>query len=672
MAGTFHSSSRKSRASRRKALPSGSRLVIIGNGMVGTRFCEYLIEEKLNRKVEVIIIGEEEQPAYNRVNLSCFVKHRSPEKLQLRARSWYEEHGISLSTGVRVSSIARKSKKLELSDGETISYDYLVIATGSRPFIPPIPGADSPQVFPYRTIADLENIIAAAQGKKSAAIVGGGLLGLEAAQALQSLGLETSVIERANFLMPQQLNEAGSQRLLERVEQEGIKSHLGTQKTVIAHHQDHLELTLDDSERIKVDLVIISAGITPNSELAEGSGLATGVRGGIVVDDDLQTDDPHISAIGECALLGGRIYGLVAPGYVMAHHLAKRLAGYRTKSLLDLDCSTRLKMLGVEVTTIGEPLQEGRQIEHESPEGYRLLTFGKKRRLIGALGVGPWVESGQVQSTFSAGEKISPAQEESFLTTGRLYPHQEVQDPSTWPESRIVCNCVSVTKGQLVAALEANQCDPHRVCQATGASSVCGSCLPLVQQLCGSPLTGGRKRFAVPALLITSILALAVVLYSIIFPGAPVADSVQSIWYQISQLWRDNFIKQISGYSLLGIFLIGLLISLRKRFAWFTWGNFTTWRFFHAAFGLTALAALWAHTGFHFGANLNFWLMFTFVVLNLLGALAGIVTAIEARGTTPAAIKARRLRPILTWAHLIFFWPLPVLLTFHILSVYLY
>ena len=344
-----------------------------------------------------------------------------------------------------------------------------------------------------------------------------------------------------------------------------------------------------------------------------------------MVNDHLETEDPHISAIGECALLHGRTYGLVAPGYTMAKHLAARLAGKKLRPLPPLDMSTRLKMLGVDVTTIGEPLQEGRRLEFIQDRTYRMLTIGPKRSILGALAIGPWTENGQVQSSYLNKLKISRKQETQFLETGKLYQDQPVEDLSSWPSNRVVCNCLGITKGQISARLLSCQKDPEKIASSTGASTVCGSCRPLVENLCGTSSTVRKPRFAIAALLGTSFLALLATLYSILFPGAPMANSVQSTWYEVNQLWRDNFIKQITGYSLVGIFLIGLIISLRKRFKWFTWGKFTTWRFFHAAFGLISLGALWTHTGFHFGANLNFWLMAVFVLLNLLGAVVGIV-----------------------------------------------
>ena len=672
MSGTFHGLVRKARTGKRKALPQDSRLVIVGNGMVGAKLCENLVEAGLHERLEITVIGEEPHPAYNRVKLSTYVEHRSHENLEILSRDWYETHQITLLTGTRVEAIDRGLKSLKLSSSSRLTYDYLVLATGSRPFIPPIPGAESDLVFPYRNIADLDRIIAAADGKICATVIGGGLLGLEAAQALQSLELKTSVIERANFLMPQQLNEQCATILQDRVSAMGIDLHLGVQDTSILEKDRQLTLSLSGDPKLPADLVVVSAGIIPNSELAEEAGLVTGVRGGIVVDDNLETEDPCIFALGECALLHGRIYGLVAPGYTMAAHLTARFQGKKVKSLAPLDLSTRLKMLGVDVTSIGEALQEGRQLEYLQSGSYRMMILGRKRVLTGALAIGDWPENSQVHSLYSQGAKITRKQEDTFLATGELFPDQQQESPALWPASRIVCNCVSVTKGEITGCMASCQNNPDKISQATGASSVCGSCRPLVEQLCGAPVSAPKRTFAVPALLGTSLIAFALTLYAIIFPGAPISDSVESTWYKVEQLWRNNLFKQITGYSLAGIFLIGLIISLRKRLSWFKWGRFTTWRFFHAAFGLTALCALWAHTGFHFGSNLNFWLMLVFVLLNLLGALAGIVTAIETKGNSTAASIARRMRRPLTWTHLILFWPLPVLLTFHILSVYLY
>ena len=669
MAGTFHSLIRSRRPSRRKPAPDGSALVVVGNGMIGARFLEELVKLKLHQNYQITVVGAEPYPAYNRVKLSSYVSHRSTRNLELLPRRWYEENGITLLTGTKAESINRVEKAVHLSNGGVLSYHHLVLATGSRPFVPPVPGADLEGVFLYRTIADLEAIISSAEGARTATVIGGGLLGIEAAQALQSLQLQTSIIERADFLMPQQLTREAGDRLRAEVEAQGLMVYPGIQKTVITSGEASLSLSLDEGRTLSADLVVISAGISPESTVAEEAGLSVGVRGGVVVDDHLETEDPSIFAIGECALLHGRTYGLAAPGYQMASHLARRLAGQKLRPLPEMDLSTRLKMLGVEVVTLGLPLEEGRRLEYHAGQHYRTLNIGPKGQLLGALALGPWSESSRVQEACQNREKISERQERDFLSGGPLYPGAAAQDPSTWPEQRIICNCTSARKGQILACMEACGHNPDLVAARTGASTVCGSCRPLLESLCGTTPTAPPRRRAATALQVVSILALCLTGYAIAAPPAPMADSVESFWYRVDQLWRDNLIKQITGYSLTAIFVIGLLISLRKRLPWFRWGHFARWRFFHSAFGLTSLAALWAHTGFHFGSNLNWWLMFVFVLLNLLGAVAGIVTAIEAR---TLSASARRLRPILTWAHLLLFWPLPVLLTFHILSVYLY
>lgn len=644
--------------------------MVVGNGMVSAKLCEELVALQLHEKLDISVYGEEPFTAYNRVRLSDYVTTRSHTALELLSSNWYHDHNIKLHTGTSVTKVSREEQIITLSSGEEASYDLLVFATGSRPLVPPIRGSDHPSVFCYRTISDLEEIITKTEGESSAVIIGGGLLGIEAAQAIQKLGLKATIIERANFLMPQQLTQEAGTLLKREITQQKIAVHTGIQNTEIHHQPGSLQLALDQEIELQADLVLISAGIQPNSELAEEANLPVGVRGGIVVNDDLETEDPSIFALGECALLHGRTYGLVAPGNLMARHLALRLAGKKIYSLAPLDTSTRLKMLGVDVITIGEPLQEGRRLEFISDDCYRSLNIGPKKRLIGALAVGNWHESGRLQQLIAGQKSISAKQEKYFLQEGLLFPGQEISDPTKWPKTQIVCNCTTTNKETILACMTACQNDPDRICSATGAGSVCGSCRPLVEQLCGlTPQSTTQNKVGVIGLLAASIIALALTAYTIIGPPATMADSVESFSYKIDQLWRDNLIKQISGYSLTAIFTIGLLISLRKRLPWFTWGKFANWRFFHALFGLISLAALWAHTGFHFGANLNWWLMFVFVALNLLGAIAGIVAAIEAKGTSETM---RRLRPILTKAHLILFWPLPILLTFHILSVYLY
>lgn len=638
--------------------------------MVGAKLCEYLTASKLSSLLDITIIGKEPLPAYDRINLSSFVEHRSADQLIIKDESWYRENNLTLLTGTEVTEVEPKLQCLTLSDGQKLNYDFLVFATGSRPFVPPIPGSDDERVLLYRSIDDLEKIIAQAEGKSKAAVIGGGLLGLEAAQAVQKLGLQAAVIERASFLMPRQLNAPASQLLQKSIEAQDIQLFLGQESTTVVPTDNGLTLQFPEDQSYHCDLVVISAGITPNSELAKDAGLEVGLRGGIVVDQHFETSAENVFAIGECALLDGNIYGLAAPGYSMARHLVARLEGQKIKPFPEPDLSTRLKMLGTDVITIGDPLEEGRRLEFSTEDRYRMLILGPKGELRGGLGVGEWPEGGKVQSLYAEGQLIQKKEQESFLEEGILHPGNEITPIAQWPEERIVCNCMGVTKGQLVSCLAKCQNKPALLAAETSASTVCGSCEPLLEELCGATTTS--KPRGARALLVCSTIALLAVLLAIFLPPPAMADSVESWRYRIDQFWRDNVIKQITGYSLMAIFLIGLLLSLRKRFKWFRFGHFAYWRVFHTAFGVVALIALFIHTGFRFGHNLNFWLMFTFVALNLLGAFAGILAAIESKGTTKAALTARRFRPALTYAHLVLFWPLPVLLTFHILSVYLY
>ena len=642
--------------------------------MVCAKLCQLLVERKLNHHYKVFVIGAEETPAYDRIRLSSYVDHRQREALVLRHEDWYSENGIELVVGAEVTSVDRENKVVGTGDGVEFDYDLLVFATGSRPSVPPIEGAGLANVFVYRTFGDLDRIIAAADGKQAGVVIGGGLLGLEAAQAVQKLGMRVSLVERSNYLMPQQINQEASRLLEKSVAEMAIEVHLGIRSTIIREQAGRLGVELDsggEKHVVETDLVVFSAGVTPNSELAAGCGLATGLKGGIIVGEHLETSDPDVFAIGECALIGGRSYGLAVPGYAMARHLADRLQGEKVMPFGEPDVSTRLKMLGADVTIVGTPLEEGRRLEFSDQDHYRLVVLGPGGELRGALGVGEWPDSGKVQSIFARGGRVREREQRYFLEEGVLAPGGESLSLSEWPDDRIVCNCTSMSKGALSACLDSCHRDPDLLAAESQASTVCGSCRPLIEELCGLP-AGAEAPVARRRMLLASAVAAFLVLLAIFAPPFGMAESVDSWRYRVDGLWRDRILKQVTGYSLLGVFSIGLLISLRKRFSWFRFGHFAKWRFFHATFGIVALVVLFAHTGFRFGHNLNFWLMFSFVGLNLLGAIAGIVAAVEAGGRSGLAQRARRVRPVLTYAHLLLFWPLPVLLIFHILSVYLY
>ena len=302
------------------------KIVIIGNGMVGYKFCEKLIAHSNANHFELIVFGEETRPAYDRVHLSEYFAGKSAEDLSMAPADWYRANNITLHLGDPVIKIDPASKTVLSHLGVVESYNYLILATGSSAFVPPIPGVDKDGVFIYRTIEDLELMTSYAKKAKKGAVIGGGLLGLEAAKAMLDLGItDTTVIEFAPRLMPRQIDEAGSNTLKNKLESLGLKIRTNTNTSEITGEECINGMSFTDNSHIAVDMLVISAGIKPRDELAKQAGLTVGPRGGIVVNEKLQTSDPHIFAIGECALHNNMIYGLVAPGYEMADIVATNL-----------------------------------------------------------------------------------------------------------------------------------------------------------------------------------------------------------------------------------------------------------------------------------------------------------------------------------------------------------
>lgn len=279
------------------------KIVVVGNGMVGYKFCEKLIAKNAAKQFEIVVFGEEIRPAYDRVHLSEFFSGKSAEDLSLASTDWYISNNITLHLSDPVKSIDRFNKTIQSHSGISESYDYLILATGSSAFVPPIPGVEKEGVFIYRTIEDLELMTGWAKKSKKGAVIGGGLLGLEAAKAMLDLGVtDTQVIEFAPQLMPRQIDDAGSKLLQSKLESLDLAIHTSKNTSAIIGDKSISGMTFSDDTSIYVDMLVISAGIKPRDELAILCGLETGVRGGITVNEKMQTSDPHIFAIGECAL----------------------------------------------------------------------------------------------------------------------------------------------------------------------------------------------------------------------------------------------------------------------------------------------------------------------------------------------------------------------------------
>jgi len=463
------------------------RIVVIGNGMVGYKFCERLIEKDSEKIYQIVTFCEEPRPAYDRVHLSEYFSGKTAEDLSMSKLTWYEDNGIELHLNEKAVEIKRDEKIVISSTGREVAYDKLVFATGSEPFVPPVPGIDKENVCVYRTIEDLEDIKASAAKSKSCAVIGGGLLGLEAAKAAQDLGLQTHVVEFAPRLMPRQLDEAGGTLLKDIIEDRDIKVHLSKATKNIAGDGKVEKMEFADESELDVDMIIVSAGIRPRDELAKESGLEVGERGGILVDSYLLTSDPNIFAIGECALYNNMIYGLVAPGYQMADAVSDLVLG-KEASFEGADMSTKLKLIGTDVASFGQiEIPEGsgaREIVINDPHAQvykKLVISADGKLLLGGILVGDADAYGSLLQMYQNEMALPPEPIQLILPTSDGEPAGVgVMD---LPDSAQICSCEAVTKGTLCDAIENGACSVGDLKACTKAGTGCGGCVPLMTDL---------------------------------------------------------------------------------------------------------------------------------------------------------------------------------------------
>ncbi|MGV3764149.1 nitrite reductase large subunit NirB [Parapedobacter sp.] len=462
-------------------------IIIIGNGMVSHKFCEKI--RKKDKISKIIAFGEEEIRAYDRVHLTSYFSDKTLEQLYLSGDEWYTENDIELHLNDPVISINRDNKTITSSKGLQIDYDFLVLATGSAAFVPPIPGVDKEGVFPYRTIQDLDRIRAYATQAKKGAVIGGGLLGLEAAKALVDLGIGAStVIEFAPRLMPRQIDESASRTLQTKLDNLGLSCLLQKSTSQVLGDNRITGLAFADGTQIDVDILIISAGIKPRDELATACGLATGPRGGIIVDENMRTSDPAILAIGECALSNEMIYGLVAPGYEMAEVAACTICD-EEKSFNGFDMSTKLKLMGVDVASFGDPFitePHARTIllDDANKGVYKRVNISSDgKRLLGGILVGEASSYNMLLQTVNNNMPI-PADPEVLLLGEKTGSKPSGPGLDSLPDSALICSCEGVTKAQICDAVTNGGCETFDgVSKRTQAGTGCAGCVPLVKDL---------------------------------------------------------------------------------------------------------------------------------------------------------------------------------------------
>ncbi|WP_220720120.1 nitrite reductase large subunit NirB [Agarivorans litoreus] len=474
------------------------RIIVVGNGMVGHHFIDQLIQQDKLGQVQVTTFSEESRLAYDRVQLSSYFSGKTADDLMMTSPEYYDEHGVQYFVNDKVVEVLPEEKIVVTASGRRESYDKLVLATGSYPFVPPIPRPEDQtaqeNILVYRTIEDLEAMTKSGKNSKVGVVVGGGLLGLEAAKALKDLGMETHVVEFAPRLMAVQVCDGGGAILRSKIEELGVQVHTEKNtKEIVAGENTRYRMNFADGSSLDTDMILFSAGIRPQDQLARETGLELGPRGGIVINNHCQTSNPDIYAIGECALWEGKIFGLVAPGYSMAKVAVDHIAGEQTKAFEGADMSTKLKLMGVDVASIGDAHAntEGAlsySLSDEARQVYKkVVTNAAGDRLLGAVLVGDADDYGNWLQLF-LNDMPLPVAPEYLLVPSSEEGAASAMGVDSLPDSAQICSCFDVTKGQICQAVRDGATSMADIKATTGAATGCGGCSALAVQVMNAEL----------------------------------------------------------------------------------------------------------------------------------------------------------------------------------------
>ena len=641
-------------------------VVIVGTGPVGIRTAREILQR--NPRQSIVLFGGEPWQPYNRVRLSSVLAGETTVDAIQNPLTVASESDVVQRHNCPVVRIDRDNRRVLDARGHFQPYADLVLATGSSPHIPNIPGLDKKGVFTFRDLNDTQYLIARRTRSRHIVVLGGGLLGLEAARGLHHDHTEVTVVDHARTLMSRQLDDEAAERLREYVLSLGIRVLLNDGIARVTGETTVTGIRLQSGREVRCDTLVIATGIKPNIQLALDAGIAVGR--GIRVDDRMCTSDPYVFAVGECAEHRGMVYGLAGPGLEQAAVAAHCLFGDRSRYRGSL-ATTRLKVVGAVVfsagrTGIDEPAGQLRSaIYRDTTAGAYRKVLIARGRLAGAVAMGDWPEMNRVQESINKQRRIWPWQLKRFRTTGRLWPEEESEQVSLWPAGATVCQCTGVTRGRLSQAIDTGCGTVDALAKCTGASTVCGSCKPLLGELLGGHTKPGPET-GHAVLTWSAVASLILILAFLLLPNIPYADTVQlSLHWDV--LWRDALFKQFSGFALLGLGVFISLISLRKRIRRFSLGAFSGWRIVHVTAGVLVAATLVAHTGLRLGYSLNLLLMLAFVGLLLVGGVAG--GAIGLQHVLPRKL-VRRTREIALQLHIWLLWPLPALLGFHVFKTY--
>ncbi|MEM1361336.1 MAG: FAD-dependent oxidoreductase [Pseudomonadota bacterium] len=642
-------------------------VIVVGGGPAGLRAARQL---SAAGKTVFLFNAESDRP-YNRVKLTPLLAGDVQFGDILLPESFPGPGEVTVFHGTKVVKIDRDAKSVTTSDGGIWPYQKLILATGSVAHVPGIPGKEKSGVFTFRDSSDAASLMARSFSARDVVVVGGGLLGLEAARGMQRRGASVTIIEHEGRLMPRQLDAAAAEQLQARIEALGVTVRCGVAVAELLGEDRVESVRLKGDAPIPADTVILCTGVRANTWLARDSGLAA--NRGIMVNDAMQTTDPAIYAVGECCEHREVVYGLVGPGLEQADVAASQISGEPVE-YTGTAPATKLKVLGADVFSAGPVETLEQEINTRSHvwcglDGSYRRVFLTRGRLSGAMSVGPWDEVGKLQQSVSEGVLVYPWMIFRFRQSGRLWP-QAHEDAVGRPPDAIVCNCTGVSCGLLRDAIARGAVTVEALRDETGASSVCGTCAPQLEEL----IEAGGPAKPLPmfrALLALSALAAVLALANALLPRVPAPDS-WTLKSLVNFLWFDTVTKQWTGYTLLGLTVAAMLIGLRKRIRLFDrLGSYDSWRVIHLGIGVAAVVGLFIHTGFRPGSNLNFWLFFSFSAALIFGAISGLATGgdhkLRDQGLSTTRNPARRA-PL--WLHVIALWPLPVLLLLHVLTVY--
>lgn len=648
-------------------------IVIVGNGPSGMQCLVQL--RRLGVRTPILLFGKEHWAPYDRVKLSSFLAGVASFDSLANLPAEVDDNVVHY-VGREVVSVCTDSSTLLDSTGSVHCYSKLILALGSRAYVPATPGGELSGVFRFRDMTDAHALIARTARSRHTVVIGGGLLGIEAARGLGRLNTAVTLVQHSEGLMNRQLDAEAAGIVRCALEKEGVAVKLKTSVKAIGGNGRVEYVVLGNSEdgggeKLLCDSVVFATGILPNRELASHAGIR--VAQGVRVDKHMRTSHANVYAIGECAQYGEHISGLVAPGLQQARVAAAHIAG-KPEVYAPVADTTWLKVLSLEVFSAGEFRDEDRfrihrslVFRHAESGVYRRIML-RAGRVIGIVSIGEWSQRAELVTLLRDNRRLLPWQLLRFLLRGDIVSESSNSSVASWPQTALICQCKSLTHADLRRALPECAGSVIELKKITGAGTVCGGCEPLLQNLCGSAEPVQRQVPGAKILTIVALLTVAMLAVAFTQPLPKVAASVAG--QSLFEIWsRDSWLRQISGYGLLTVSVLAMLLPLRKRIPLLSFGSFSSWRIAHAVIGLLSVGILLWHTGFELGENLNRWLMTSYLLVIGWGALVAFLAVAESRfvGQWPG-----QWRRYTGWIHLLFFWPVPLLLSFHIIAAYFF